>query len=61
MFHTDLFCNILAMQTRSLAKRGGNHIVASSAKVYSELLQTRPDVIETLAAPNWPFDTYVPP
>ena len=56
-FHTDLFADILAMQTRGCAATGGNHIVASVATVYCELLKTRPDLIPVLAAPNWPFDT----
>ena len=56
-FHTDLFADILAMQTRSCAATGGNHIVASVATVYGKLLKTRPDLIPVLAAPNWPFDT----
>ncbi|KAK1832993.1 hypothetical protein QBC39DRAFT_390275 [Podospora conica] len=56
-FHTDLFADILAMQTRSCALTGGNHMVSSVATVYRELLATRPDLISVLAAPNWPFDT----
>ncbi|KAI0107584.1 Clavaminate synthase-like protein [Nemania sp. FL0031] len=56
-FHTDPFCDILAMQTRSLAAKGGNHIVSSTLQVYHTLLAERPDLIPVLAAPNWPFDT----
>ncbi|KAI3325232.1 Clavaminate synthase-like protein [Xylariaceae sp. AK1471] len=57
LFHTDYFCDILAMQTRSLAAKGGNHIVASTLKVYHTLLAERPDLIPALVRPNWPFDT----
>ncbi|KAI1326690.1 Clavaminate synthase-like protein [Xylariaceae sp. FL0255] len=56
-FHTDPFCDILAMQTRSCAAQGGNHIVASTLKIYQTLLAERPDLIPVLAAPDWPFDT----
>lgn len=56
-FHTDLFCDIVAMQTRGCAARGGNHIVSSVATIYNELIKTRPDLVAVLAAPNWPFDT----
>ncbi|KAH8682705.1 hypothetical protein BX600DRAFT_506272 [Xylariales sp. PMI_506] len=56
-FHTDLFCDILAMQTRGLPASGGSHMVASTAKIYMELLKTRPHLIPVLLAPNWPFDT----
>ncbi|KAI1131700.1 Clavaminate synthase-like protein [Nemania abortiva] len=56
-FHTDPFCDILAMQTRSLAAKGGNHIVSSTLQVYHTLLAERSDLIPVLAAPNWPFDT----
>jgi hypothetical protein len=45
------------MQTRSLAAKGGNHIVASTLKVYHTLLTERPDLIPALVRPNWPFDT----
>lgn len=45
------------MQTRGLPLEGGNHIVASGAKVYNELVTLHPEVIPVLAAPDWPFDT----
>ncbi|KAK0644622.1 hypothetical protein B0T16DRAFT_460656 [Cercophora newfieldiana] len=56
-FHTDEACDILAMHTSGHAEEGGNHIVASSLDVYNILCQTRPDVIATLMAPIWHFDT----
>ena len=36
---------------------GGEAIVASAWTVYNELAATRPDLIHTLAQPDWPFDT----
>lgn len=56
-FHTDAFCDILALQTRSCAAEGGNHIVASSSTVYNKIVVTRPDLLAVLARPNWPFDS----
>lgn len=56
-FHTDMFCNVLAIQTRGCAASGGDHIITSAWKVYNELAQTRKDLLEVLAKPNWTFDT----
>lgn len=47
------------MQTRGLPAEGGNHIVTSVAKVYNELVKSHPKLIPILAAPEWPFDTWV--
>lgn len=54
-FHTDNIGDLLAFQTRSTASRGGNCILSSSYSIYNELASTRPDIIRTLAAPNWPI------
>jgi hypothetical protein len=56
-FHTDTFCDILALQTRECATRGGRNILASSWTVYNKLAATRPDLIQLLAEPVWPFDS----
>jgi hypothetical protein len=45
------------MHTSGCAAEGGDHLVASSAAVYDILCQSRPDVIDTLTAPIWHFDT----
>jgi len=55
-FHTDGYTDILGMQTRSCAATGGNHIIASTWKIYNELAATRPDLLEILKEPNWHFD-----
>jgi hypothetical protein len=55
-FHTDSFTDLLAMQTRGLAARGGGQVFTSSWKVYNELLKERPDVLRTLVEPNWYFE-----
>jgi hypothetical protein len=54
-FHTDPDADILAFQTRSIAASGGKCILSSVHTIYNELALTRPDVIQTLARPNWPF------
>jgi len=56
-FHTDQFPDILALQTQGCAAQGGDHIIASSYKIYNELAATRPDVLEILARPDWFFDS----
>ncbi|KAH6971664.1 hypothetical protein BKA56DRAFT_594770 [Ilyonectria sp. MPI-CAGE-AT-0026] len=57
-FHSDVFCEILALQVKSCADNGGNSIIASAWTVYNELAATRPDLIHTLAAGDWTFDTF---
>ncbi|KAK5654756.1 hypothetical protein OQA88_7081 [Cercophora sp. LCS_1] len=57
-FHTDCVTDTLCLFTQNLAASGGSSVVASAYSVYNELARTRPDIIHTLAAPNWPFDTY---
>ncbi|KAK0634456.1 hypothetical protein B0T17DRAFT_586269 [Bombardia bombarda] len=56
-FHTDTFCDILALQTRNCAAEGGRNILASSWTVYNKLMATHPEVRELLAQPIWPFDS----
>ncbi|CZS96753.1 uncharacterized protein RAG0_05950 [Rhynchosporium agropyri] len=57
-FHADVICDTLAIATRSCSARDGRAFVASSWSVYNELASTRPDLINVLATPNWPHDTY---
>ncbi|KAL2197003.1 hypothetical protein P885DRAFT_68900 [Corynascus similis CBS 632.67] len=56
-FHTDTFCDILALQTRNNASAGGKNLLASSWSVYNELMQTQPHLRELLAQPIWSFDS----
>lgn len=58
-FHTEATGDILAWQTRSTAAEGGKCILASAYTAYNYLAATCPEVIRTLAAPNWPFALYV--
>jgi len=56
-FHNDV-CDILAMYIQEQAVEGGESHLASCSQVYNEIASTRPDVIHTLAQPNWIFDKY---
>ena len=56
-FHTDTFCDILALQTRNLAAEGGRNILASSWTVYNKITERHPEVRDLLAQPIWPFDS----
>lgn len=46
--------DILALQVRQVAAKGGATLAASSWKVYNDLMHERPDVVQVLAQPNWP-------
>ncbi|KAH7417717.1 taurine catabolism dioxygenase TauD [Cadophora sp. MPI-SDFR-AT-0126] len=54
-FHTDPDADILGFQTRDVAASGGKFVLASGHSIYNELVRIRPDIISTLAAPDWPF------
>ncbi|KAF5531751.1 taurine catabolism dioxygenase [Fusarium napiforme] len=57
-FHTDLVCDTLSMLTLSSGPVGGCGVISSAWTVYNELAESRPDLIDVLAQPNWPFDTH---
>lgn len=54
-FHTEETGDIIAWQTRNTAARGGRCIISSAHTIYNVLAATRPDIIRTLARPDWPF------
>ncbi|OBT94798.1 hypothetical protein VE01_06324 [Pseudogymnoascus verrucosus] len=54
-FHTEATGDILAWQTRAAAAEGGKCIVSSAYTAYNLLAATCPEVIHTLAKPDWPF------
>ncbi|KAK4223616.1 hypothetical protein QBC38DRAFT_44638 [Podospora fimiseda] len=56
-FHTDTFCDILALQTRNNAQIGGANLLASSWTVYNKLMEKDPAIVNLLAQPNWSFDS----
>lgn len=58
-FHSDRFSgDVLALYVRNDGgpNAGGEQFVVSFARIYNELLETDPEVLETLAEPNWPFE-----
>lgn len=58
-FHSDRFSgDILALHVRNDGGPGigGGQYVASFWKIYNELLRTEPEVLETLAEADWPFE-----
>ncbi|CAI6339519.1 unnamed protein product [Periconia digitata] len=58
-FHSDRFSgDILALHVRDDGgvDCGGEQYFTSFWKIYNELLETDPQVLETMAEPNWPFE-----
>ncbi len=53
--------DILALQVRQVASRGGATLVSSSWKTYNDLMEERPDIVKTLCEANWPVHVYVFP
>lgn len=58
-FHSDRFSgDILALHVRNDGGPGfgGGQFVASFWRIYNELLRTEPEVLETMAEADWPFE-----
>lgn len=58
-FHSDRFSgDILALHVRNDGGKGmgGGQYVASFWKIYNELLVTEPEVLDTMAEADWPFE-----
>ncbi|KAJ6263489.1 hypothetical protein Dda_2053 [Drechslerella dactyloides] len=58
VFHQDIATDLLAMYCRSAAASGGASSFASFPRIYNHLAAHHPEMIHTLAAPDWPFDRY---
>ncbi|EFX00433.1 taurine catabolism dioxygenase family protein [Grosmannia clavigera kw1407] len=56
-FHTDLLCSLLAMYFLDTAASGGEIRLASSFRVYKEIADRLPDLINVLASDDWVHDT----
>ena len=54
-FHNDMGTSVLALHYRQCASEGGFTHLSSAWTVYNELSAKYPDVLETLATPNWPI------
>lgn len=58
-FHSDRFSgDVLALHVRNDGGEGagGEQYVASFWKIYNELLENDPEVLETMAKADWPFE-----
>lgn len=58
-FHSDRFSgDILALHVRNDggAGMGGGQYFASFWRIYNELLRSKPEVLETMAESDWPFE-----
>ncbi|KAL4795138.1 hypothetical protein BDV19DRAFT_389540 [Aspergillus venezuelensis] len=55
-FHNDIYCDIIALQSRSCAEAGGNHLLTSVPEIYEELCATKPELASALLKPDWPLD-----
>ncbi|EWC44620.1 hypothetical protein DRE_06609 [Drechslerella stenobrocha 248] len=58
VFHSDIATDVLCMYCIAAATTGGSNSYASIPRIYNHLATHNPEVIRTLAAPDWPFDTY---
>lgn len=47
-------CDILSLQVRNIADKGGYTYLSSAWWVFNDLLNREPEVVKTLLAPNWP-------
>ncbi|KAK0736514.1 hypothetical protein B0T21DRAFT_181456 [Apiosordaria backusii] len=56
-FHTDTFCDILALQSRNNAEIGGNTLLSSTWTIFNKLQKSHPEVCKLLAQPDWAFDS----
>ncbi|CAE7024758.1 hypothetical protein P3342_005470 [Pyrenophora teres f. teres] len=58
-FHSDRFSgDVIALYVRNDGgpRAGGEQSVVSFSKIYNELLEKDPEVLETMAEPDWPFE-----
>jgi len=58
-FHSDRFSgDVIALYVRNDGGpgAGGEQFVVSFSKIYNELLEKDPEVLETMAEPDWPFE-----
>jgi hypothetical protein len=58
-FHSDRFSgDVLALHVRNDGGigSGGEQYIASFWKIYNELLENDPEVLETMAEADWPFE-----
>ncbi|TGZ76626.1 Clavaminate synthase-like protein [Ascodesmis nigricans] len=59
-FHTDTG-DLVTLYVLQPALHGGHTLLASSTHLYNTLASLRKDLIQTLASPTWPYDTFSTP
>ncbi|PTB63346.1 Clavaminate synthase-like protein [Trichoderma citrinoviride] len=53
-YHNDMGCDILALQVRHMAEKGGYTYLSSVSTAFNELLSEAPWAAEALLASDWP-------
>lgn len=53
-YHNDMGCDILALQVRHMAEKGGYTYLSSVSTAFNELLSEAPWAAKALLAPDWP-------
>ncbi|KAK6445132.1 hypothetical protein FP744_10001380 [Trichoderma asperellum] len=53
-YHNDMGCDILALQVRHSAEKGGYTYLSSVSRAFNELLSEAPSAALTLLTPEWP-------
>ncbi|KAL7784917.1 Clavaminate synthase-like protein [Trichoderma ceciliae] len=53
-YHNDMGCDILALQVRHSAEKGGYTYLSSVSTAFNELLSKAPSMAETLLTSDWP-------
>ncbi|KAL7809491.1 hypothetical protein V8C26DRAFT_423159 [Trichoderma gracile] len=56
-YHNDMGCDILALQVRHMAEKGGYTYLSSVSTAFNELLSEAPWAAEALLTPDWPVQT----
>jgi len=56
-FHTDTG-DIIGLYSLGEAECGGESQLASTATVYNDIVETRPDLVGLLSSPSWVFDRF---
>ncbi|KAL6856324.1 hypothetical protein J3F83DRAFT_448804 [Trichoderma novae-zelandiae] len=53
-YHNDMGCDILALQVRHIAEKGGYTYLSSVSTAFNELLSEAPWAAKALLTPDWP-------
>lgn len=53
-FHSDMGCDVLALQVRDSADKGGSTYLSSVWTIFNDLLTRDLEAVKTLLTPDWP-------